>query len=48
MSVKMFNSLADYLTNLVHDKKQFIGKMKDILSHNPSLCQDLQLRKRNV
>jgi hypothetical protein len=50
MSVNIFNSLPDYLTDLVHDKKQFIGKIKDILCH-PSytfdefllLCQDLQL-----
>jgi hypothetical protein len=26
MSVKIFNSLPDYLTDLVHDKMQIVGK----------------------
>jgi hypothetical protein len=55
MSVKIFNSLPNYLIDLVHDKKQFMKEIKDILIHNPSytvdeflfLCQDLQLRNRN-
>jgi hypothetical protein len=53
MGVKSCNSLPDYWTDLVHDKKQFIGKIKEILTHNPFYsvdefllhCQDLQLRK---
>jgi hypothetical protein len=56
MSVKIFNSLPDYLIKLIHDKNQFIGEMKYILSHNPSytvdefllLCQDLHQRKGKV
>jgi hypothetical protein len=55
MSVKIFNSLPNYLIDLVHDKKQFMKEIKEILIHNPSytveeflsLCQDLQLRNRN-
>jgi hypothetical protein len=55
MSIKIFNSLPDYLIDLVHDKKQFIKDIKDVLIHNPSytvdefllFCQDQQLRKRN-
>jgi hypothetical protein len=55
MSVKFFNSLPNYLIDLVYDKKQFMEKIKNILIHNPSytvdefllLCQDLQLRNRN-
>jgi hypothetical protein len=50
MSVKIFNSLPNYLIDLIHDKKQFMKEIKDILTHNPSytvdeflcLCQDLQ------
>jgi hypothetical protein len=53
MSVKTFNSLPDYLIDLVHDKKQFIEKIKEILTHNLFYsvdevllhCQDLRLRK---
>ncbi|PNF22769.1 hypothetical protein B7P43_G06670 [Cryptotermes secundus] len=49
MSVKVFNSLPDFLIELVHDKKQFIEKLKDVLLQNPSytleefllFCQDL-------
>jgi hypothetical protein len=55
MSLKIFNSLPNYIIDLVHDKKQFMKKIKDILIHNPSysvdeflfLCQDLELRNRN-
>jgi hypothetical protein len=55
-SAKIFNSLYDYLINLIHDKNQFIGEIKYILSHNPSytiiefllLCQSLQQRKGKV
>jgi hypothetical protein len=51
MSVKIFNSLPNYLIELVYDKKQFMKEIKDILIHNPSytvdeflsICQDLQL-----
>jgi hypothetical protein len=54
MSVKLFNSLPNYLLDLVHDKNSY-KKINDILIHNPSdtvdkfllLCQDLQLRNRN-
>jgi hypothetical protein len=54
MSIKIFNSLLDYLTDLVYDKKQFIKEIKDVLIHNPSytvdefllLCRDQQLRNR--
>jgi hypothetical protein len=54
-SVKIFNSMPNYLIDLVHAKKQFMKEIKDILIHNPSytvdeflfLCQDLQLRNRN-
>jgi hypothetical protein len=28
MSVKIFNSLPDYLIELIHDKNQFIGEIK--------------------
>jgi hypothetical protein len=56
MCVNIFNSLPDYLIKLIHDKNQFIGEIKYILSHNPSytieefllLCQDLRRRKRKV
>jgi hypothetical protein len=55
MSIKIFNSLPDYLIDLVHDKKQFIKEIKDVLIHNPSytvdkfllFCRDQQLRNRN-
>jgi hypothetical protein len=51
MSIQIFNSLPNYLIDLVHDKKQFMEEIKDILIHNPSytvdeflsICQDLQL-----
>jgi hypothetical protein len=33
MNVTIFNSLPDYLTNLVQDKKQFTGKIMDILNY---------------
>ena len=54
MSIKIFNSLPDYLTYLVHDKKQFINEIRDVLIHNPSytvdefllFCRDQQLRNR--
>jgi hypothetical protein len=54
MSIKIFNSLPDYLTDLVYDKKQFIKEIKVVLIHNPSytvdefllLCRDQQLRNR--
>jgi hypothetical protein len=57
MSIKIFNSLPDYLSDLVYDKKQFIKEIRDVLVHNPSytvdefllFCQDQQLRnKRGV
>jgi hypothetical protein len=55
MSVKIFNSLPNYLIDLVHDGKQFMKKIKDILIYNLYytvdefllLCQDLQLRTRS-
>jgi hypothetical protein len=40
MSVNIFNSLPDYLTDLVHDKKAVYRKINDILSHNPSYTVD--------
>jgi hypothetical protein len=54
MSIKIFNSLPDYLIDLAHDRKQFIKEIKDVLIHNPSytvkefllFCQDQQLRNR--
>jgi hypothetical protein len=54
MCIKILNSLPDYLSVLVHDKKQFIKEIKDVLIHNPSytvdefllLCRDEQLRNR--
>jgi hypothetical protein len=54
MSIKIFNSLPDYLSVLVYDKKQFIKEIKDVIIHNPSytvdefllLCSDEQLRNR--
>jgi hypothetical protein len=42
------------ISNAVHDKTQFIGKIKDILNLSYTvdefllLCQDLQLTIRNV
>jgi hypothetical protein len=52
MSIKIFNSLPDYITDLVHDKKQFVKEIKGILIHNPSYtvdefllyCRDKQLK----
>jgi hypothetical protein len=52
MSIKIFNSLPDYLSDLIYDKKQFIKEIKEVLIHNPSytvvefllLCRDEQLR----
>jgi hypothetical protein len=52
MSIKIFNSLPDYLTDLVYDKKQFIKEIRDVLIHNLSytvdefllFCRDQQLR----
>jgi hypothetical protein len=49
---KKNNFMPDYLIDLVHDKKQFIKEMKDVLIHNPShtvdefllFCWDQQLR----
>jgi hypothetical protein len=46
--------MHDYLIDLVHDKKQFIKEVKDILIHNPSytvneflcLCRDQQWSNR--
>jgi hypothetical protein len=35
MSIKIFNSLPDYLSDLVYDKKQFIKEIKDVLIHHP-------------
>jgi uncharacterized protein with ParB-like and HNH nuclease domain len=54
MSIKIFNSLPDYFSVLVYDKKQFIKEIKDVVIHNPSytvdefllLCMDEQLRNR--
>jgi hypothetical protein len=51
MSIKIFNSLPDYLMDLAHDRKLFL---KDVLIHNPSYtvdefllsCRDQQLRNR--
>jgi hypothetical protein len=40
MSIKIFNSLPDYLTDLIHDRKQFVRKIKENLSHNPSYTVD--------
>jgi hypothetical protein len=48
----IFNSLPDYLIDLVHDKKQFVKEIKDVLIHNPSYtvdefllyCRDKQLK----
>jgi hypothetical protein len=50
----LIQNLPNYLIDLVHDKKQFMKEINDILIHNPSymvdeflfLCQDLQLRNR--
>jgi hypothetical protein len=36
MSIKIFNSLPDYLTDLVYDKKQFIQEIRDVLVHYPA------------
>jgi hypothetical protein len=36
MRIKFFNSLPDYLIDLVHNKKQFIKEIKNVLIHNPS------------
>jgi hypothetical protein len=42
MSVKICNSLPDYLIKLIHDNSQFIGEIKyiQVLSHNPSYTID--------
>jgi hypothetical protein len=34
MSINIFNSLPTYVRDLVHDGKQFIGKLKEILINN--------------
>jgi hypothetical protein len=52
-SIKIFNSLPDYLIDLVHDKKQFVKEI-DVLIHNPSytvdefllFCRDQQLKNK--
>jgi hypothetical protein len=49
---KNFNSLPDYLIDLVHDKKQVVKGIKDVLIHNPSytvdefllFCRDQELK----
>jgi hypothetical protein len=54
MSIKIFNSLPDYLIDLVHDRKLFLKELKDVLIYNPSytvdefllFCRDQQLRNR--
>jgi hypothetical protein len=54
MSIKIFNSLPDYLIVLAHDRKQ-LKEVIDVLIHNPSytvdefllFCRDQQLRNRN-
>jgi hypothetical protein len=51
-SIKMFNSLPDYLIDLAHDRKLFLKELEDVLIHNPSytvdefllFCRDQQLR----
>jgi hypothetical protein len=40
MSIKFFNSLPDYITDLIQDKKQFVKEIKDVLIHNPSYTVD--------
>jgi hypothetical protein len=56
MSIKIFNSLPDYLIDLAHDRKLFLKELEDVLIHNPSytvdefllFCPDQQLRNRRA